>query len=107
MSGLKEALRLVNTRGLAPLTRASLTRPANNAKAEVWLVWGRRQHEVVEAVTLELEAAGARVADKGGAVSVNFCGVKASSTQGLLQALHNWTAAAEKRLRNERGNRHG
>lgn len=95
---LKEALHLVETLGLAPMARISNTQP-KNYMSEAYRQWNLRSSEVAEQVTARLRAAGVYVDPRSDGARVRFAGVTGSSTMGLHQALRNWKAGAEKRLK--------
>lgn len=97
---IKDALRLVETHGLAPLARSSNSRPnsmfGSSGAYDRWqLERGGAERRVVD----ELREHGARVGhDSFGNREVLFAGVRAVSSQGLEQTLKNWRKKAEKRL---------
>lgn len=95
---LKEALRLVETLGLAPMARIEATRP-KNWMSEGWRQWNLRHHEAGQQVAARLREAGCYVDPRSDGARVRFAGVTGSSTMGLHQALRNWKAGAEKRLK--------
>lgn len=98
-AGLKDAMRLVETRGLAPLKRVRLNLPDAKARSAHWLAFNERLAEVNAAVVAELEAAGAVFKTHPmGDRSVAFAGVYASSSAGLFRVLERWHTAAQKRL---------
>lgn len=98
---LKEAIRLVETLGLAPLARAANTKPKTYL-GDGYRRWMARRHELAAIAAEKLREHGASVTLDRDPVRVRFAGITASSTQGLQQALKNWKAAAEKRLKGVR-----
>ncbi|KUR80941.1 hypothetical protein [Novosphingobium sp. FSW06-99] len=53
---------------------------------------------LVDALGMNMERKfGARVGQRGDLVTVECCGIRASSVQGLTGALRNWITAAEKK----------
>lgn len=52
----------------------------------------------VDTLTRELETEGLVIRVHGDTTSVRFSGIRATSTGGVVQALHNWKAAAEKKM---------
>lgn len=94
---LKDALRLVETLGLAPLNRVQHTMPRDN-RGDRYVQWQRRRREVEAEVVMKLTAEGATIGESSGATRLRFVGITASSTMGIAGALRNWKAAAEKRL---------
>lgn len=59
----------------------------------------RLHRDAVTALASELATAeGAAIRESGSAMSVRLAGIRATSTMGLLGALSNWRAAAQKRI---------
>jgi len=98
---LKEALRLVETLGLAPMARIANAQP-KNWMSEAYRQWNLRASEAAREVTARLREAGVYVDPRPDGARVHFAAVTGSSTMGLHQALRNWKAGAEKRLRGGR-----
>ena len=98
---LKEALGVVETLGLAPMARIEAARP-KNYMSDAWRQWNLRASEVAQGVTTRLREAGVYVDPRSDGARVRFAGVTGSSTLGLHQALRNWKADAEKRLKGAR-----
>lgn len=95
---LVEALRLVETLGLAPLARIEAARPKSYINSG-FSQWVARRREVELEVAEKLRARGASVTLDREPVRVRFAGVTASSTMGPGMALRNWKTAAEKGLK--------
>jgi hypothetical protein len=91
---LKEALRLVEQLGIAPIARLESTRPK---AIREWAAWHRRLREVQQLAAAKLEEHGAHVAWGDGA-HFRFAGYRASSTMGLRAALLNWRKRVELEL---------
>jgi hypothetical protein len=96
-SDLKRAISLVDRLALAPLVRVRNARP-KDWRSDRYSRWQRRLREVESEAGARLEAEGARFRLDSDATRIRFCGVSASSTMGLEQALRNWTEGARKRL---------
>lgn len=59
----------------------------------------RRYQDALAALAADLAASeGAAIRSAGDNTSIRLAGIKATSTQGLIGALGNWRAAAEKRM---------
>lgn len=96
--GLKDALRLVETLGLTPLSRLYASRPKNYFdQANSYDRWRKRLHDVEAEVIDKLTAQGASFT-KADATRIRFAGVTASSAISLQSALNHWKAGAERRL---------
>lgn len=93
---LQEALRLVEAHGIAPLTRATASRPTRLAD---WPKWQAQLRRVEQLATAKLAEHGAIVTpDNRGGMAIRFAGYRATSTSGLRQALVNWRKRAELEL---------
>lgn len=95
---LKQALALVERKGIASLKRVAATRPDIAARGDAWQLWTTRRHEVDIDVAKALAAEGAKISIDTQGARIRYGGISASSTMGLLGALNNWRAQAEKRL---------
>lgn len=69
--------------------------PCDYSDRDVW----RRYDEARTALAADLEATeGAVIRSSGDNTSIRLAGIRATSTQGLIGALGNWRAAAQKRI---------
>ena len=86
---MKEARSVVDRKGIAPLRRVANCRPKSYLD-DVWVRWQARRAEVEKNAVADLEAAGARIRWTAQITVIDFGGLRAQSTQGLLMALLNW-----------------
>lgn len=94
---LEEAIKAVQTLGLAPLARIAAAEPKNMLGTR-YSSWTVRRHAVELQVAEQLRAQGAAISIDGDKALIAFAGVRTGSTIGIGKALKNWKAIAERRL---------